>query len=604
VISVTVNGTQIARKTLDLTLMKGDLLVHASPGVSFALIPGIWSHVGMYIGNDTILESTLNGVHKSDVSAWAYPHDTCDAVFRLTGIDPRTRERVVAWALTKKRLPYDIGSILTYQKQPDCNQSWNIFCNRYYCNELVWAAYYRNGIDLDPLYGAVLPRTVVTGKRQPTELVGSHIEKVPAAFSHYQKIYDLIQRGYNPPYDESSVPDDSDSQLIILGSTATLTDSDKAASSDSDREIMASPGNITLHITDPFGNTLSGEKQTIPNASIGRVDADADGIFTDEMAGIFNPVSGEYRLNISIPDWHDTTKPISLDVGSWDTDQYEWVHPHDNIPVCQIENPMYFRVDETEGMQVITIPSRGHAPLNISCIEMADAEGVHNTWDFGDGTMVSDHMTVTHQYAEPGTYMMCLESWNNESGSKLFIPVTVEESPAPLVADFIADNLTGTPPLTVSFLDRSQGCPVSWNWTFGDGHSSHDHNPVHTYTGIGRYTVTLEITSQRGEQSVIRKPEYIKPAMEYLHGPSGVIVASSSPPGAGVLIDGTDIGKTPLHSAAISAGIHDIRVILAGYHEWSGTVKVKPGGYTVVPLVTLRPLTGEDPVNTTIRRIK
>ena len=591
IISVTVNGTEVATKTLDLTLMKGDILAHAAEGVVSALIPGMWSHVGMYIGNDTILESTAEGVHKSDVSVWAYPHDTCDAVFRLTGIDTQTREQVVAWALTKEHRPYDIGSILSYQKQPDCNQSWNIFCNRYYCSELVWAAYYRNGIDLDPLYGAVLPRTVVTGKRKPTELVGSHIEKIPPAFSHYQKIYDQIQQGNNPPYDESSVQDDSNSQLIILGSTETLADHAGTASPDSDGGITVFPGSVTLHITDPRSNILSKELQTIPNASIGRVDADGDGFFTDEMAGIFNPVPGEYRLNISIPDWNDTRKPISLDVGIWDSDQYEWVHPHDDIPICQIENPMYFRVDETEGIQVITIPSRGKAPLNVSCMEMADEGGVNNTWDFGDGTTTSDRMTVNHRYGEPGTYTICLESWNNGTRSILFIPITVEEDPAPLVADFIVDNLTGTPPLTVSFQDRSMGNPVYWNWNFGDGSSSHDQNPVHTYMGIGRYTVTLEVSSQNGEQSVIRKPEYITPVSDYLPGPSGVIQVSSSPPGAIVTIDGTDIGVTPLESAALPAGSYHIRLLLGGYHEWSGIVKVKQGGYTLVPTVILQPLT-------------
>lgn len=44
--------------------------------------------------------------------------------------------------------------------------------------------------------------------------------------------------------------------------------------------------------------------------------------------------------------------------------------------------------------------------------------------------------------------------------------------------------------LTVSFIDQSTDA-TSWNWDFGDGNTSTESNPEHTYQEVGAYTVTL-----------------------------------------------------------------------------------------------------------------
>ena len=58
-------------------------------------------------------------------------------------------------------------------------------------------------------------------------------------------------------------------------------------------------------------------------------------------------------------------------------------------------------------------------------------------------------------------------------------------------ADFSASSTSGKAPLKVQFTDESIGSPTSWNWDFGDGTSSTEKNPVHTYNSSGQYTVTL-----------------------------------------------------------------------------------------------------------------
>ena len=44
---------------------------------------------------------------------------------------------------------------------------------------------------------------------------------------------------------------------------------------------------------------------------------------------------------------------------------------------------------------------------------------------------------------------------------------------------------------TIDFTDITTQTPISWDWDFGDGGTSTQQNPTHTYTANGSYTVTL-----------------------------------------------------------------------------------------------------------------
>ena len=50
----------------------------------------------------------------------------------------------------------------------------------------------------------------------------------------------------------------------------------------------------------------------------------------------------------------------------------------------------------------------------------------------------------------------------------------------------------------VAFHDESTGRVTSWKWTFGDGETSTEQNPVHSYEGGGDYIVVLEVTGPDG----------------------------------------------------------------------------------------------------------
>ena len=60
--------------------------------------------------------------------------------------------------------------------------------------------------------------------------------------------------------------------------------------------------------------------------------------------------------------------------------------------------------------------------------------------------------------------------------------------------------------LTVTFIDLSQEINLAvitdWSWNFGDGSSSQEQYPVHTFSSNGNYYVTLDIVDQYGSNGV------------------------------------------------------------------------------------------------------
>jgi PKD repeat protein len=71
-------------------------------------------------------------------------------------------------------------------------------------------------------------------------------------------------------------------------------------------------------------------------------------------------------------------------------------------------------------------------------------------------------------------------------------------------ANFTGIPVSGEAPLTVSFSDTSAGAPDSWSWDFGDGTTSTDQHPTHTYTNPGTYDVSLTVAAGEDEDSVTR----------------------------------------------------------------------------------------------------
>jgi PKD repeat protein len=78
-------------------------------------------------------------------------------------------------------------------------------------------------------------------------------------------------------------------------------------------------------------------------------------------------------------------------------------------------------------------------------------------------------------------------------------------------ADFVAEPRSGIAPLDVQLTDlsTSEFDIVSWAWDLGDGTTSAEQDPAHTYIEAGTYTVSLTVTDELGLSDTETKSTYI-----------------------------------------------------------------------------------------------
>ena len=139
------------------------------------------------------------------------------------------------------------------------------------------------------------------------------------------------------------------------------------------------------------------------------------------------------------------------------------------------------------------------------------------TWDFGDGTSpevflnvdknLSPQQTLTHTYADTGTYIVVLKAENSSTNGCGFTlhkdTIKVSERPT---ADFTPSIETGCAPLKVLFTNKSKGINVGYNWsvspstgtTFVNGTLSSSLNPEIQFANEGTFVVTLIATTPCG----------------------------------------------------------------------------------------------------------
>ncbi|WP_440944924.1 PKD domain-containing protein [Methanosarcina sp. T3] len=135
-------------------------------------------------------------------------------------------------------------------------------------------------------------------------------------------------------------------------------------------------------------------------------------------------------------------------------------------------------------------------------------------WDFtNDGIVDSTAENPIVTYGTIGTFSVALTVYNGtdaDSKTKYNYITITSGGPGCLGCDFSANKTTGQYPLTVQFADLSTGSPDEWSWNFGDGGTSTEQNPVHTYMGAGSYTVTFTASALNGTVSKTKvKTNYI-----------------------------------------------------------------------------------------------
>lgn len=162
---------------------------------------------------------------------------------------------------------------------------------------------------------------------------------------------------------------------------------------------------------------------------------------------------------------------------------------------------------------------QGVAPLIVEFTDRSSGAPTAWEWDFGDGERSTEQNPV-HVYMTPrpeGYTITLRVSKDGQSATKTGADrILVYEQ---LQADFVADPTSGKSPLTVAFRDTSTGSNIiTWQWDFGDGTTSNQRNPTHTYSANNLYDVTLTVTNSMGETSTKSRHGYIN-AYQIVHLP-------------------------------------------------------------------------------------
>lgn len=156
-------------------------------------------------------------------------------------------------------------------------------------------------------------------------------------------------------------------------------------------------------------------------------------------------------------------------------------------------------------------------PLNVSL--PTDTGLAQWIWDYGDGN-VDTIQNTSHIYASPGLYNITFTVIDSNACQNTAVkPVRVYELP---VAAFgfstgcvgygvqFSDSSTITDPLT-------NGNISNWYWDFGDGNDTTVQNPLHPYSSVGVFNISLIASSAYGCADTITRPitVYVPPVAAF-----------------------------------------------------------------------------------------
>jgi len=167
-----------------------------------------------------------------------------------------------------------------------------------------------------------------------------------------------------------------------------------------------------------------------------------------------------------------------------------------------------------EGMQAsftyTTSDPDNLAPLTVAFTDTSSGSPSQWIWNFGDGFIAMERNPI-HTYPNPGNYTATLTVSDSRQSSSASQVIEVKQG---LFADFSAQPMTGSVPLTVKFTDQSIGEPNSWIWAIGEvpNVTIIDGGPsvLYTFNEPGSYRVQLTVTDAFGNFNITPKSEFVQ----------------------------------------------------------------------------------------------
>lgn len=173
------------------------------------------------------------------------------------------------------------------------------------------------------------------------------------------------------------------------------------------------------------------------------------------------------------------------------------------LPSCEITSP-------ATGQQIL----KGET-ISIS-VEADDSDGSITEVRFfidgvGKGSDNSfpfnyDWNTNTESIGNHTIKAMSIDNSGGETSNEITLEL-IQGGSSP-IANFSSNTSSGMAPLIVLFTDQSTNNPSNWQWDFGDGGTSTESSPTHSYSTEGSYTVALTVSNNYGSHTE-SKTDYI-----------------------------------------------------------------------------------------------
>jgi gliding motility-associated-like protein len=129
-------------------------------------------------------------------------------------------------------------------------------------------------------------------------------------------------------------------------------------------------------------------------------------------------------------------------------------------------------------------------------------------WTFGDNTAGSNSSNPSHTYTDPGTYPITM-AIVSDHGCPDNTTGLIRIIPKPVVDFATEDVCFGFPSSLTDLSYPVTGSIVQYQWNFGDGSTSSDQNPEHTFNTWGWFQVSLTAVTDSGCVETLTVPNAV-----------------------------------------------------------------------------------------------
>ncbi|GAB4309183.1 MAG: hypothetical protein Kow0097_10130 [Candidatus Bipolaricaulota bacterium] len=334
--------------------------------------------------------------------------------------------------------------------------------------------------------------------------------------------------------------DDLDPYDVVI--TSLMIRNAEAASPLADQHVARievrrkSDGELLGEITNPVGLSLAGVR-----------------VVTGENNVVLDDTSVELQIWVTLTNTSPAGRKLKLETIVWHTEGTA------TFQTGALAGPATFTTDIGTPPTGVDFSWEPAAPTWQDEVTFTPAAGIKDPegditkatfrWNFGDGRTrtTTGPAPVKHTYPVGGTYSVTLTVTGEGglSSSKTRSVTVVGRAPTVNFTFAPASPMAGqeiafTPQIT----DPADLKPYTYAWDFGDGATSAEEKPKHTYAAAGTFTVKLTVTNKIGEKGSVEKAITVAEAVDL---PPTVTALTASPanPEVGVEVTFTATATAP-----------------------------------------------------------